>query len=80
MSTDRLEGTDDIKRLAAKDAPQGWVPLSLAAKELGTSKQTVLNWVKSKKLQYLYVTKGKKKGLRINVNSANYRKQLPLLT
>ena len=71
---------DDIKRLAAKDAPQGWVSLSLAAKELGTSKQTVLNWVKSKKLQYLYITKGKKKGLRININSANYRKQLPLLT
>ncbi|MEA3436560.1 MAG: recombinase family protein [Thermodesulfobacteriota bacterium] len=71
---------DDIKRLSAKDAPPGWVPLSLAAKELGISKQTVLNWVKSNKLQYLYVTKGKTKGLRINVNSANYRKQLPVFT
>ncbi len=71
---------DDIKRLAAKDAPPGWVPLPLAAKELGISKQTVLNWVKSNKLQYLYVTKGKKKGLRINVKSAYYRKQIPMFT
>lgn len=66
---------DDIKRLTAQDAPQGWLPLDLAAKELGVSKQTVLNWVKSKKLEYVYVTKGKKKGLRINTISTSYRNQ-----
>lgn len=69
---------DDIKRLTAQDAPEGWLPLQLAAKELGVSKQTVLNWVKSKKLQYIYVTKGKKKGLRINTLSTTYRKQLSI--
>ena len=67
---------DDIKRLTAQDAPEGWLPLQLATKELGVSKQTVLNWVKSKKLEYIYVTKGKKKGLRINTISTTYRKQL----
>jgi len=67
---------EDIKRLTAQDAPEGWLPLSQAAKELGVSKQTVLNWVKSTKLEYIYVTKGKKKGLRINTNSSTYRKQL----
>jgi len=71
---------DDIKRLTAQDAPEGWLPLQLAAKELGVSKQTVLNWVKSKKLEYIYVTKGKKKGLRINTISTTYRKQLPIFT
>ena len=71
---------DDIKRLAAKDAPEGWLPVSQAAKELGVSKQTVLNWVKSNKLQYLYITKGKKKGLRINIISAGYRKQRSMFT
>jgi DNA invertase Pin-like site-specific DNA recombinase len=71
---------DDIKRLTAQDAPEGWLPLSQAALELGTSKQTVLNWVKSKKLQYIYVTKGKKKGLRINTNSTTCRNQLPVFT
>jgi len=71
---------NDIKRLAAKDAPEGWLPLSLAAKDLGVSKQTILNWVKSNKLEYIYVTKGKKKGLRININSNRYRKQLSIFT
>jgi DNA invertase Pin-like site-specific DNA recombinase len=33
---------DDIKRLTAQDAPEGWLPLQLAAQELGVSKQTVL--------------------------------------
>ena len=71
---------DDTKRLTAQDAPEGWLPLQLAAKELGVSKQTVLNWVKSKKLEYIYVTKGKKKGLRINTISKTYRKQLRIFT
>jgi len=71
---------DDIKRLTAQDAPEGWLPLQLAAKELGVSKQTVLNWVKSKKLEYIYVTKGKKKGLRINTISTSYRKQVSMFT
>ena len=69
---------DDIKRLTAQNAHEGWLPLQLAAQELGVSKQTVLNWVKSKKLEYIYVTKGKKKGLKINVISTSYRKQLSM--
>jgi len=71
---------DNIKRLTAQDAPEGWLPLHLAAKELGVSKQTVLNWVKSNKLEYIYVTKGKKKGLRINTISSTYRTQLRIFT
>lgn len=71
---------DNIKRLTAQDAPEGWLPLSRAAQDLGVSKQTILNWVKTKKLQYIYVTKGKKKGLRINTNSSTCRNQLPVFT
>ncbi len=71
---------DDIKRLTAQEAPKGWLPLEQAAEELGVSKQTILNWVKCKKLEYIYVTKGKKKGLRININSTSYRKQLNMFT
>jgi DNA invertase Pin-like site-specific DNA recombinase len=66
---------DDINRLTAQDAPKGWVLLPQAADELGVSKQTVLNWVKSGKLEYIYVSKGKKKGLRINVKSQVCPKQ-----
>jgi predicted site-specific integrase-resolvase len=71
---------DDIKRLTAQEAPEGWLPLEQAAEELGVSKQTILNWVKCKKLEYIYVTKGKKKGLRIDINSTSYRKQLNMFT
>ena len=69
-----------IAMLSAQDAPAGWVPLPRAAEDLGVSQQTVLNWVKSGKLEYIYVTKGKKKGLRINVNSTTCRKQLAIFT
>jgi excisionase family DNA binding protein len=71
---------EEIERLTASRAPEGWLSLSEAAQSLGVSKQTVLNWVKSKKLEYIYVTKGKKKGLRINTKSNSYRKQLPIFT
>jgi DNA invertase Pin-like site-specific DNA recombinase len=70
---------EDVKRLTAQSIPQGWLPLSEAAAELGVSRQTVLNWVKSGKYQYIYVSKGNKKGLRINVNSGSCRKQLRLV-
>jgi DNA invertase Pin-like site-specific DNA recombinase len=66
---------EDINRLTAQDAPKGWVSLPQAADELGVSKQTILNWVKSGKLEYIYVSKGKKKGLRINIKSKTCRKQ-----
>jgi transposase-like protein len=71
---------EDIKRLTAQDTPEGWLPLSQAAQELGVSKQTVLNWVKSKKLEFIYVNQGRKKGLRINTNSNTYKKQRSLFS
>ena len=71
---------EDIKRLTAEESLAGWLPLSQAAQELGVSKQTVLNWVKSKKLEYIYVNQGRKKGLRINTNSMTYKKQLSLFS
>jgi hypothetical protein len=64
---------EDIKRLTTEETPAGWLPLSQAAQELGVSKQTVLNWVKSEKLEYIYVNQGMKKGLRINTNSYTYK-------
>lgn len=66
---------EDIKRLTADDTPNGWLPIELAAKELSVTKQTILNWIKSKKLEYIYVTKGRKKGLRVNMQSITNKKQ-----
>lgn len=69
---------EEISRLTAQETPPGWVVLNQAAKELGVSKQTVLNWIKAKKLEYIYVSKGRKKGLRINTESAACGKQITL--
>jgi DNA invertase Pin-like site-specific DNA recombinase len=69
---------EEIGRLTAQETPSGWVALNQAAKELGVSKQTVLSWIKAKKLEYIYVSKGRKKGLRINTKSAACGKQATL--
>ena len=71
---------EDKRRLTAADTPEGWLPLREAASHLGVSKQTVINWVKEGKVDYVHVTKGRRRGLRINVASASYRAQERLFT
>jgi len=70
----------DLRRLTAEDALAGWRPLREAASELGVSHQSVLNWVKQSKIDYVYVSRGRRRGLRINVASATYRAQSPLFS
>jgi excisionase family DNA binding protein len=65
----------DLRRLTAADVPEGWLPLREAAVSLGVSRQSVLNWVKQGKLDYRYVTRGRRRGLRIDVASATCRLQ-----
>jgi DNA invertase Pin-like site-specific DNA recombinase len=46
-------------------APDGWLPLSQAAARLGIARQTVLNKVQRGDLNAIYLTSGRRKGLRI---------------
>ena len=69
---------EEIKKLTAQDVPKEWFSVSEAARELGVSKQTVHNWIKSKKLDYIYVSNGKKKGLKVHIQSTTCRKQLAM--
>jgi DNA invertase Pin-like site-specific DNA recombinase len=46
-------------------APEGWLPLSQAARHLGVARQTVLNKVQRGQLNAIYLTQGRRKGLRI---------------
>jgi transposase len=69
---------DDLRRLTAQDTPHGWLPLREAASSVGVSHQTLLNWVKQRKVEYVYVSRGRKRGLRINVSSVTYRRQQSL--
>jgi DNA invertase Pin-like site-specific DNA recombinase len=48
-------------------APDGWLPLSQAASHLGVARQTVLNKVQRGELNAIYLTQGRRKGLRIQV-------------
>ena len=49
------------------DVPDGWLPLDQAAKVLGIARQTVLHKVQRDELAAVYVTAGRRKGLRIQV-------------
>jgi excisionase family DNA binding protein len=69
---------DDVRRLTAADAPKGWLPLQQAAKALGLTPQAVANQVKSGKLDFVYVTRGRVNGLRIRVPSTSSDRQQPL--
>lgn len=71
--------TDADRARLAPAVPQGWLSLAQAAAELGVSKQTLLNWVKLKKIHFVYVVQGRRSGLRFDVNSAPQRKQQRLL-
>ena len=46
-------------------APDGWLPLGQAAARLGIARQTVLNKVQRGELNAIYLTQGRRKGLRI---------------
>lgn len=69
---------NDVQRLTAADAPKGWLPLRAASKALGLSSQAVINQVKSRKLDFVYVTRGRVNGLRIRIPSTTSTTQQPL--
>jgi len=50
-------------------APDGWLPLGQAAARLGVARQTVLNKVQRGELDAVYLTRGRRKGLRIQAES-----------
>jgi hypothetical protein len=49
-------------------APDGWLPLEAAAAALGVARQTVLHQVQRGELDAVYLNRGRRKGLRINVS------------
>jgi DNA invertase Pin-like site-specific DNA recombinase len=59
--------TDDLRDRVREQAPDGWLPLTQAAEALGVARQTVLHKVQRGELAAIYVHRGKRKGLRIQV-------------
>jgi excisionase family DNA binding protein len=64
---------DEVRGRFRPEAPPGWLPLDKAATALGISRQTVLHWVKSGRLEAVQVTNGKRRGLRIRVDDPGPR-------
>ena len=59
--------TPELRARVCEHAPDGWLPLADAAKALGVARQTVLHRVQHGELAAVYVHRGKRKGLRIQV-------------
>jgi hypothetical protein len=63
----RIRITEELRNRFVQEAPDGYVPILDAMHILGVSRQTVLQRVKRGELQALHVSRGRRKGLRINV-------------
>jgi len=61
----RIDGT--VLAKVTPDAPEGWLGLDTAAVALGVARQTVLQKVQRGELEAVHVNRGKRKGLRIQV-------------
>ena len=67
----RIRITDELRGRIVPEVPDGWVTLDVAAKRLGVARQTVLHKVQRGELEAVHVARGRRRGLRINVISAN---------
>jgi excisionase family DNA binding protein len=65
----RIRLNDELRAKVAQDAPDGWVGLDQAATILGVARQTVLHRVQRGELNAVYVRRGKREGLRIQVEA-----------
>jgi DNA invertase Pin-like site-specific DNA recombinase/biotin operon repressor len=69
----RIRLDDELLSKVTEHAPDGWLPLDQAAEELGVARQTVLHKVQRGELNAVQVTKGRRKGLRIQVSREGAR-------
>jgi DNA invertase Pin-like site-specific DNA recombinase len=63
----RIRLTDELRRMLADDAPEGWLALHHASRALGVSRQAVLQKVKRGDLNAVLTRTGRRKGLRIEI-------------
>jgi DNA invertase Pin-like site-specific DNA recombinase len=66
----RIRIDDELRRRVVGEVPDGWVTLDQAAQALGVARQTVLHKVQRGELAAVHVHRGKRKGLRIQVECA----------
>jgi excisionase family DNA binding protein len=62
-----LRVDDAVRARIVPEVPEGWLGLDEAAQALGVARQTVLHRVQRGELRAVHVNRGKRKGLRIQV-------------
>lgn len=63
----RIRIDQTVRDRIVGDSPPGWLPLDQAAAALGVARQTVLHKVQRGELAAVHVNRGRRKGLRIQV-------------
>jgi DNA invertase Pin-like site-specific DNA recombinase len=66
----RIHITDELRSRFVEEPPEGFVPMVDAMRILGVSRQAVLQRVKRGELKAVHVSRGRRKGLRIQVPEA----------
>jgi DNA invertase Pin-like site-specific DNA recombinase len=66
----RIRLTSQLRAMLTDTTPDGWVPLGYATQALGVSRQTVLQKVKRGELHAVLTRTGRRKGLRIELPTA----------
>jgi DNA invertase Pin-like site-specific DNA recombinase len=66
----QIRMTDQLKSRFVEQAPKDYVTMKQAIRQLGISRQTILQRVKQNELNAIHVRLGKRKGLRIKVIDA----------
>ena len=64
----RIHLTDDLRTRVAEEAPEGYLTMYQAMRQLGVSRQTVWQRVKRGEIEAIHVRRGRKKGLRLKLN------------
>ena len=63
----RIRLTDDLRARVAEEAPEGYLTMYQAMRQLGVSRQTVWQRVKRGEIKAIHVRCGRKKGLRLKL-------------
>ena len=66
----RIRVTEELRSLFVENAPEGYVKMFKAMNLLGVSRQTILQRVKRGELKAVHVSRGRAKGIRIQVPAA----------
>jgi len=63
----RIRLTDDLRSRVAEDAPEEYLTMYQAMRQLGISRQAVWQRVKRGEIEAIHVRRGRKKGLRLKL-------------